>query len=42
MKINISENTWILIKDDFKISPRGQFEVKGKGAMHMYFVEDRL
>jgi class 3 adenylate cyclase len=42
MKINISENTWNLVKDDFKIIPRGEFEVKGKGAMHMYFVEDRL
>ena len=42
MKINISENTWKLVKDDFKITPRGEFEVKGKGAMRMYFVEDRL
>ncbi|MCF8166995.1 MAG: adenylate/guanylate cyclase domain-containing protein [Rhodoferax sp.] len=42
MRINISENTWNLVKNDFKIAARGQFEVKGKGAMHMYFVEDRL
>lgn len=42
MRINISENTWQLVKDDFKITPRGEFEVKGKGAMHMYFVDDRL
>jgi class 3 adenylate cyclase len=42
MKINISENTWQLVKDDFKIVPRGEFEVKGKGAMRMFFVEDRL
>lgn len=42
MKINISENTWKLVKDEFKIVPRGEFEVKGKGAMRMYFVEDRL
>jgi class 3 adenylate cyclase len=42
MRINISENTWSLVKDDFKITPRGEFEVKGKGAMHMYFVEDRI
>jgi adenylate cyclase len=42
MKINISQHTWEIVKNEFKITPRGEFEVKGKGAMRMYFVEDRL
>ena len=42
MRINVSESTWNLIKDDFKVTSRGEFEVKGKGIMHMYFVEGRI
>jgi adenylate cyclase len=37
-KINISENTYNLIRDTFKCSYRGQIDVKNRGAMKMYFV----
>jgi class 3 adenylate cyclase len=39
-KINISENTYELIKDDFNCDYRGKIEVKNKGMMKMYFVND--
>ncbi|MCI3935732.1 hypothetical protein MQX03_00870 [Chryseobacterium aahli] len=37
-KINISESTYQLVKDDFTFEFRGKIETKGKGAMEMYFV----
>lgn len=37
-KINISENTYQLIKDDFDCSYRGKIEAKHKGQLKMYFV----
>ena len=37
-KINITENTYRLIKDYFVCKYRGQIEVKNKGCMKMYFV----
>jgi class 3 adenylate cyclase len=37
-KINISENTYKLIKDKFECEYRGEIEVKNKGMMKMYFV----
>ncbi|KQT35787.1 hypothetical protein ASG22_01845 [Chryseobacterium sp. Leaf405] len=37
-KINISESTYQLVKDDFNFEFRGKIETKGKGAMEMYFV----
>ncbi|MDM8547659.1 adenylate/guanylate cyclase domain-containing protein [Candidatus Venteria ishoeyi] len=42
MHINISESTYHLVKDEFKIKPRGLVGVKGKGEMNMYFVEGKL
>lgn len=39
MKINISEATYLLVKDDFMAEYRGEFEVKGKGKLRMYFVK---
>ena len=42
MRINVSENTWNLVKEDFRVTPRGEFEVKGKGIMRMFFVDGRL
>ena len=39
-KINISENTYQLIKDQFSCKYRGEIQVKNKGMMKMYFVED--
>ena len=38
-KINVSENTCKLISDDFECEYRGEFEVKNKGLMKMYFVK---
>lgn len=39
-KINISESTFELVKNDFKCSYRGKIEAKNKGQIDMYFVED--
>lgn len=38
-KINISENTWQLVKDKFYCIYRGELEAKHKGKLKMYFVE---
>ena len=38
-KINISEDTFQLVKDSFMCKERGKIEVKNKGLMSMYFVE---
>jgi len=40
-KINISETTYRLVKNDFRFTPRGKVEAKNKGEMHMYFVEGK-
>jgi len=40
MRINVSENTYEIIKDKFIFTPRETIEVKGKGSMKMYFVEN--
>ena len=37
-KVQISENTYSLIKKEFKIKERGNIEVKGKGNMSVYFL----
>ena len=37
-KINVSEDTYQLIKDKYDCSYRGEIEVKNKGLMKMYFV----
>ncbi len=39
MRINISEETYNLVKDKFKIIKRGSIAVKGKGNMKMYFID---
>jgi len=38
-KVNISESTYKLLKNRYKCESRGTVEIKGKGAMAMYFVE---
>lgn len=38
-KINISETTYQLVKDNFKCVHRGKIEAKNKGIIDMYFVE---
>ncbi len=39
-KINISEDTFQLVKDNFFCRERGKIEVKNKGMVSMYFVEN--
>ena len=37
-KVNVSESTYLLIKDTYECEHRGQIHVKNKGMMDMYFV----
>lgn len=39
-KINVSENTYLLIKDVFDCEYRGEIDVKNRGKMKMYFVNN--
>lgn len=41
-KINISDNTYELIKEQFECTPRGKIAVKGAGQKTMFFVEKEL
>ncbi len=41
-KINISDTTYELIKDEFECTPRGKIAVKGASKKTMYFVENAL
>jgi adenylate cyclase len=41
-RINISETTYQTIKDRFRCSFRGEVEVKNKGILKMYFVEEEI
>jgi hypothetical protein len=38
MKINISEDTFNLINDEFEAEARGEIEVKNMNPVKMYFV----
>lgn len=38
-KVNISETTYALVRNNFKCTPRGKIEAKGKGMIDMYFVD---
>lgn len=40
-KINISDSTFQLVKDQYKCTYRGEIEAKNKGMMKMYFVEGK-
>ncbi len=40
MQVNISKATHTLLQDDFIFTKRSEIEVKGKGLVSMYFVED--
>ena len=40
-KINISENTYQLIKDSFDCEYRGEIKAKNKGMMKMYYVHQK-
>ena len=37
-RINISENTYELIKNDYDCEYRGEIEVKNRGKLKMYFI----
>lgn len=39
-KVNVSEVTYQLVKNDFACTHRGKIHTKGKGDMDMYFVEN--
>ncbi len=41
-KINVSENTYGLIKDSFQCAYRGEIEAKNKGTLRMYFVGEAI
>lgn len=40
-KVNISQTTYELTKDQFNCEPRGKIAAKGKGEIEMYFVEHK-
>ena len=42
MHVNISEVTHALLSDDFTFTKRSDVDVKGKGEVSMYFVEDTV
>ncbi|NJN72766.1 MAG: DUF3365 domain-containing protein [Limnothrix sp. RL_2_0] len=39
--IQVTEETYQLLKDDYLFEARGSIEIKGKGAMNTYFLLDR-
>ena len=39
-KINVSHDTYVLIKDEFECEFRGEIEVKNRGHLKMYFVNN--
>jgi len=41
-KINVSETTYNLVKQDYQFMHRGKIEVKGKGEMNMFFLEGTI
>ncbi|MBV1923155.1 MAG: tetratricopeptide repeat protein [Flavobacteriaceae bacterium] len=43
-KVNVSESTYTLLKDDksFTFESRGKIQAKGKGEIEMYFVEKNI
>lgn len=41
-KVNISESTYQLVKDEFTCFPRGSITAKGKDGLKMYFVEREI
>lgn len=40
-KVNISEDTYKIVKHNFETEPRGKVKAKNKGEIDMYFVERR-
>jgi adenylate cyclase len=42
MRITVSQHTYELLKDDFVLSERGEFDVKGFGPQPLYFLEGEV
>jgi len=40
-RVNVSQSTYFLIKDQYNCEHRGQIHVKNKGMMDMYFVNEK-
>ncbi len=40
-RVNVSQSTYLLIRDQYNCEHRGQIHVKNKGMMDMYFVNDK-
>jgi len=40
-RVQISEATFALVKDEFECEERGDVDIKGKGLMKSWFVERR-
>ncbi|MGI9546825.1 MAG: adenylate/guanylate cyclase domain-containing protein [Flavobacteriaceae bacterium] len=40
-RVNVSQSTYLLIRDRYTCEHRGQIHVKNKGMMDMYFVNDK-
>ncbi|HRO72169.1 MAG TPA: adenylate/guanylate cyclase domain-containing protein, partial [Saprospiraceae bacterium] len=40
-KVNISDSTYQLVKEEFACAVRGSITAKGKGEVAMYFVENK-
>ncbi len=38
-QVNVSEATYLLVKDQFKCTHRGKIKAKNKGEIDMYFVD---
>ncbi|MGK0414053.1 MAG: adenylate cyclase [Polaribacter sp.] len=41
-KINMSESTYMLIKDKFSVVKRGEIEIKNRSSINMYYLVDKL
>ena len=41
-RINVSDSTYQQVKDHYKLSFRGEMEIKNRGKLKMYFVENKL
>ncbi len=40
-EIQVSQNTWLHLRDDFIFDPRGPVQVKGKGEMNTYLLKGK-
>lgn len=41
-KINVSENTYLLLKDNYKFKYRGKITAKNEQVLNMYYVEEEI